>query len=130
MDHFKNILSAIFTTVLLLIIYSCSNDSMDPAGDKTNTTCDTIDVSFDKEVKPILERSCLNCHKASSCASIGGNTCFETHAQIKTLTDAGYIVPNIEHRSGFKSMPKGAGKLPACEIALIRNWVKEGAKNN
>ncbi|MCS6823521.1 MAG: hypothetical protein NZ529_04435 [Cytophagaceae bacterium] len=117
----------LYITLSIALIF-CSKEKNNVLDKKIS--CDTANVSYINQVKPILERKCFNCHKVSDCASRGGNVCFETYQQVKALTDAGFIVPNIEHKAGYSPMPQGASKLPDCEIALIRSWVNQGAKNN
>ena len=62
-------------------------------------------VSFDREVRPVVERRCGGCHQP-----------FKSYNGLQTAVAAGKLVPFI---SGEKPrMPKAGGPLAASEVAL------------
>ncbi len=105
----------VFVIVLLLLSSCVSNDLPGP-------NCESLGVSFQNDIKPILEVNCLvnnpTCHGMNSALpnwSVFSEV--QSHAQIiKTKTQDG-------------SMPKN-GSLSQTQIDLIACWVDSGAKDN
>jgi len=87
----------------------------------------TSNISFSKDVNPILVSRCISCHTA---AVFFGNIATETYDQIKVLADNGKLIGSIRQDSGFKAMPQGSAKLSDAQINLINTWITEGSKNN
>lgn len=93
----------------------------------TASSCDTIDISYNTDVQPIIQSSCYTCHDQ---ASSFGNITLEGYANIKVYADNGLLLGVIRHESGFSPMPKSGNKLLDCEIATIEKWISDGALNN
>ena len=87
----------------------------------------TSNISFSKDVNPIIVSRCNSCHAA---AVFFGNIATETYDQIKVLADNGKLIGSIRQDSGFKAMPQGSAKLSDAQINLINTWITEGSKNN
>ncbi len=90
-------------------------------------------VSFSRDVAPILKRSCVSCHGASQ--QMSGYDMRTREAALKGGSHGVAIVagkagasPLIRRLTGAvqPAMPLG-GKLPDKEIAVIRQWIAEGA---
>jgi len=87
-------------------------------------TAKTID--FRRDIKPILEQRCFECHypgTSSSGIELKGR---------KELISSGNIVPGKPLKSFFyNSMVDGwmppAGKMVETEIAMVHDWIAEGA---
>jgi hypothetical protein len=94
----------------------------------TENNCDTIDVSYASNVRPIFELHCLGCHTGAAVA--GGGIPFDTYAQVATYANNGDLMGALNHQPGFTAMPYGQPKLNDCKIATIRNWINEGTQNN
>lgn len=90
----------------------------------TNLTCDTVSISFDKSVWPIIQANCVSCH-ASTNASAGVD--LSTYAKINTYVQNGKLYGSITHASGYKPMPSATTKLSACDVAIIRKWIRGSA---
>ena len=74
-------------------------------------------VSFDRDVRPVVERRCGGCHAP-----------FKSFNGLQAAVASGKLVPLI---SGEKPrMPKAGGPLAAAEVALITKWVEQGAKDD
>jgi mono/diheme cytochrome c family protein len=94
-------------------------------------------VSYTEEILPIFESRCTSCHNPQL-AVINGNldlTTYDTmmdtigpHAPVITPFDAenSFLVKRIE-ANGVSIMPPTGGSLTAPQIALIRQWIDEGA---
>ncbi|MBI3574169.1 MAG: hypothetical protein HY083_00670 [Gammaproteobacteria bacterium] len=120
--------------------------------------CVRQEVSFTKEVRPILQKSCLSCHAPGGEGYTASGFSAETYESVMKGTKLGpVIVPGssisstlvilIEHKADPSiNMPRPREKqllghvnylkdwkvpiLPAEEIKLIRAWIDQGAKNN
>src|SRR5262245_40041932 len=90
-------------------------------------------IDFVKEIKPILERNCLSCHKAGNAKS---GLVLETQESIQEggSVNGPALIPRksgesplILYLQGKKKprMPFGSAPLPEVEIALIRNWIDQ-----
>ena len=86
-------------------------------------------VSFSREVAPILQRSCVGCHKEGKAK---GKYRLDTYAQLAEELVGGDLESEFFYRitTGDKEerMPAEADALAAAEIEVIRKWIEEGAK--
>ena len=89
--------------------------------------CDSVNVSFSSRVAPILAANCYTCH--SQAAAIG-KVVLEGYDNVKTVATNGRLLGAVAHLPGYRPMPDGGQKLSDCNVAIIRNWIKEGAKDN
>ncbi len=91
-------------------------------------------VSFAKDIVPILDNSCVNCH--------GGNR-IEEGLKLQTYTDifsgsknGAVVVPGDATNSllaesvANHKMPKRGAKLTDPQVQLIIDWINQGALNN
>ena len=97
----------------------------------------TAEVSFRRDIAPILISRCLNCHDAK--VSKGGYRLdtfeFLTRRDPKKdaaisagQPDASKLYQLLVTTDADDRMPQKADALPARELALIRDWIKAGAK--
>ena len=92
-----------------------------------SNTCDTTNVTFSATVFPLLQANCVGCHSGSA---PGGNIRLENYANVLAVAQNGKLLGSVNHSAGYKAMPFGGNKLPACNIDQIRIWVDGGAQNN
>jgi WD40 repeat protein/mono/diheme cytochrome c family protein len=93
--------------------------------------------SFHRDVRPILAKNCAGCHQPSSKSSGLDVTTF---AAFKTGGKRGVAFTpgspedslTIKYMTGAMkpSMPLGQPMLPDAEIAVLRDWIKAGAKDD
>jgi len=101
---------------------------------------DPAPVSFNKDIKPILQANCLGCHQP---AKAKGGLVMTDFARMCAGGDSGdaSIVPNDPGKSEMIARVKGlpdhaimppgeAKKLDEKEITLLERWIKEGAKDD
>ncbi|MCB0571911.1 MAG: hypothetical protein KDC66_19220 [Phaeodactylibacter sp.] len=103
---------------------------IDEGAEKTTCTvsaCDTTNVTYTQSVRPIIVNYCTGCHSGSSPS---GNISYSDYAGVKATATNGKLMGSITHAQGYSPMPQNANKLSACNIALIRTWVNQGAPNN
>lgn len=114
---------ALFGSVL--IIYSCSKKNEEDLS--TGTTCNSSNMTYTANIKPILQSFCFSCH-GNGLSQNGVN--FDTYAGVKAVVDNGKLIGAITHASGFSPMPENGSKLSDCNISKIQDWINHGALNN
>jgi len=118
-----------FLSALLVFILNASlQDKQAVLGPKSCSTSPSSQVSFTKDIFPIIKINCLQCHDAKN--HFGGIV-IENYTQIAESGKSGELYNSIQINSstGKAYMPKG-GRLMDCEIDLIQAWVKQGSLNN
>lgn len=102
----------------------------------------TREVSFKKDVFPILSENCLACHKAGGEGLAKSGLNMESYEGLMKGTKLGPIVVAgsavsstlvlLVERQAHPSinMPKGQPPIAADKIKIIRQWIDQGAKNN
>ena len=113
--------------ILLLsgLVFSCTKKNEEELG--TGTVCDTNNMTYTANIKPILQNYCFSCH-GNGLSENGIN--FDTYAGVKAVADNGRLVGAITHAAGYAPMPQSAPKLSDCNINRIKDWVNHGAANN
>ncbi len=100
-------------------------------------------VSFSQEVKPILDKNCLACHQLGGAGFEASGLSMTGYDELMKGTNAGQmviagdvegsnLVVLMEGRADPSiSMPHGSmDPVPAADIAIIKRWIAQGAKNN
>lgn len=90
-------------------------------------SCNTSNVTFAADVRPIIQNNCQGCHSGTAPA---GGINFTTHGGIAAVAGNGRLFGAISHQAGFVAMPFGGSKLPQCSIDKIKVWIDAGAPNN
>jgi WD40 repeat protein/mono/diheme cytochrome c family protein len=97
------------------------------------------DVSFMKQVQPILNQSCIACHKPEKKK---GKLDLTTYASLmaggsegKTVVpgkpgESALIEQIIPHGKEPPAMPEKGEKLSDASVGVLRRWVEQGAKND
>lgn len=101
------------------------------------------EVSYKKEVSPILHDYCLNCHEPKGKGFEASGLDMRTHASLMKGTKFGAVIkPGDSFTSIFIQvidgrvhdsirMPYGmAGGLSKDKIGVLKRWVDQGAKDN
>lgn len=89
--------------------------------------CDTTNVTYSGDIRPLLDNTCTGCHSGSSA---GGGVDLSGYTGVKAAADNGSLFGAVNHDPGFSNMPQGGDKLPQCEIDQIRIWIADGAPQN
>ena len=101
------------------------------------------EISYSQDVRPILEENCLACHQAGGQGFQASGLSMASYEGLMKGTEGGPMVIGgdvegsnllvlMEGRADPSiSMPHGSmDPIPSEEIAIIRNWIAQGAKNN
>ena len=115
-----------------------NNSTAAPAGSTTapvsGTPAASGNVSFVKDIQPILQNSCISCHGGTRTSK---GLDMKTYASLMTGSQNGAVV--IAGNAGNSlliqsiqsgQMPRRGTPLPDAQINLLVEWVNAGAKNN
>jgi mono/diheme cytochrome c family protein len=93
------------------------------------TACDTVNVTFTKNINPILQQQCLSCH---SNTSTGGGVLLNSYDDVKAIaTDQsrgpeGRLYGALSHMPAYSPMPKGGTQLDNCKLRQVKLWIEAG----
>ena len=93
-------------------------------------------VDFEKDVYPVLKRSCFGCHGPKiqqAQLRLDAKTTFAKGGKSGPVVTPGKsaaspLVKRIEGAPGMQAMPPAGERLSAEQIALVRAWIDEGAR--
>lgn len=101
------------------------------------------EVSFKREVQPLLQASCGECHSPGGKGESKSGVLLDSYQHLMRGTKYGPIVVPKEsinsvlvqllegaHVDPSIRMPHGKVKLSDPSIQVIRTWIDQGAKNN
>jgi len=86
-----------------------------------STQCDTTNVTFNADVKPIFEKYCLGCHSQPTPAY---NIDLNNWDDLAVIVNSGSLVGSVKHAAGYYPMPKGS-TMTDCEIATVVKWAND-----
>ena len=131
--------------VLSIGVYATTDNTLASAQDAINVL-QPGEVSFKRDVQPILHDYCISCHHASSESRgyVKSGLDLTSYENLMKGTKFGKVViPGDSEASTFTKlltgtnrglkMPMGlnaGGTLDRQYILTLRKWVKQGAKNN
>jgi len=100
-------------------------------------------VSFAKDVKPVLDRYCISCHQEGGAGYEATGLSMASHADLlKGTRNGAMVVPGDSMGSNLVvlmegradpsiKMPHGSSdKVAQYEIDAIKAWIDQGAKDN
>lgn len=85
--------------------------------------CDTLNVTFSQKIAPLVVNKCEGCHNNNTS---NGGVILLNYSQISAAATAGNLWDAINGTNGIAQMPPSTG-LSACEIAMFRIWIENGA---
>lgn len=111
---------------IMLVANSCANFNGPAEGRQTAVACDTTNVSYARQIAPIIQQNCLSCHSAAV-QTAGIN--LEGYNRVRFFANNTLLVGVSARQTGFIPMPP-TGPIASCDMKLIRAWVNQGAQNN
>lgn len=122
---------------------AAAEDAMAPAKNAMKAS-KSSEVSFKNDIQPILRDHCISCHQPGASGYLKSGLDLTSYATLMKGTVFGKVViPGDSASSTFTKlltgtnkglkMPMGlnaSGTLDRQYILLMRNWVKQGAKDN
>ena len=124
----KKLIKPILFFIMGISMIACDNDKFPEPPVKQN-------VSFKLDIQPIFNQECVSCHNPSEVApDLREGYAYESLMNlpagsiVKGDADGSELMQML-NGGGDNPMPRGATMAPA-KIALIAQWIKEGALNN
>jgi len=118
----------IIAAACLLVLAGCYNDKQDKLYPTGTTVCDTTNITFGKDVLPILTKNCITsgCHDVTASSGYDLRSFEGAYAAVANEQ----LIKSITHDPGLTPMPQNMPKLSDCDINKIIRWVNLGAQNN
>jgi hypothetical protein len=135
MEHlnkiWKNTIKLIAVIMAAIMVTGCYYDNEEYLYPQS-ATCNTDNMSFASDIKPVIDASCIGCHGG---AAPSGNISLETYDDVAAAAainpgNYGSLYGAVSHAPGNSPMPKSADKLPDCTIDQIKAWIDQGAMDN
>lgn len=118
-----------------LVIAGCGSQPTAPVAPKAEETPVPVEVSFAKDVQPILTQSCMPCHSGGADAKskyvlTGYEGVMGTGKDSVANVLAGKADGSLLHQMLQTGKMPPAGPLDPAKVATVQKWINEGAKNN
>lgn len=123
----RTIKSLLILAFLAFLMNACYYDNQDNLYPYYEANCDTTNVSYSLQIKPILNDRCVSCHNAAD-ASAGVH--LDTYEGVKTVADNGRLWGSINHDNGYEAMPQGSSQLNSCALGQFKAWINSGSLDN
>jgi len=121
----------LFITFFLIFI-ACSDFGTNPKEEKNSG-----EISYNNDIQPILNASCVNCHGDNGGLSVSAynnlmkGTSNNGPVVIAKNGAGSLIVKKLQGvASGSRMPPEPADKWSESKIETIKIWIDQGAKNN
>jgi hypothetical protein len=111
----------------IVLAIGCSKTSEDKLTSPDPPSCDTANMTYSADIKPILQANCYSCHSSGSAE---GGVTLNTYEGVKNVAEDGDLIGTITHSPDYPPMPQGGAKLSDCDINKIKAWINSGASNN
>ncbi|HEX2750081.1 MAG TPA: PSD1 and planctomycete cytochrome C domain-containing protein, partial [Verrucomicrobiales bacterium] len=98
------------------------------------TAVSAVEVTFEKDVRPILKAHCTHCHGEEEKPDAGLDLRLRRFMDKVLDGDVRVVVPGKPADSGMikmirsGKMPKKGKKMPEADLAILERWIAEGAK--
>ena len=91
--------------------------------------CDTANVTYAKDIQPILGRNCnlSGCHNQADYEANSGVPLYD-YQTARDGVEVGDVLCAIKGTDGCERMPKEGASLTACQIAAFEAWQRQGFK--
>lgn len=126
----KKIIPVLALIIISVGLWSCQWHTIQPVDytpDPNDSVVDTI--SYSAEIQPIFDSKCVSCH-------INRDPRLSEATSYTSLMDGGYINTTSPETSTLYSKlkdeqhPSAGGTFSAAELAVLLQWIQQGALNN
>jgi uncharacterized membrane protein len=115
-------------TILLAGLWGCSSDTTDTIEPKPEVTPPpTATITYNANVKAIVDNNCISCHSSGGSASSRPLTTF---AQVKAAVENANLLNRIQLQNGQSGLMPQGGRMSQANIDVIVKWNAEGLKEN
>lgn len=119
----------LFLLCNLFILGGCYKDkfrALHPDMAQESNICDSSStVSYSKQIVPIINNYCINCHGANATMPD-----LSMYSGVKSSTQTNFY-GSVVWDGSASLMPKNASsRIPICELVTLKRWISVGAPNN
>jgi hypothetical protein len=100
--------------------YSCDSKTYDEVQPATTPIVAGFKPSYEKDFKPLLEASCVDCHYTG-----GSKPYLDSYTLAKTATE-GKLICRLEGSTCGEIMPKGGSPWAKATIEVVKLWKAQG----
>ena len=116
--------------LILLFLSSCYYDNEEELYPSiSGLQCDTSDVSYVNDIKPIIIGHCYYCHDNEHAALYGDHVFLEDYDDLMQAVEDGSFYGSVSYSGDFVTMPEDY-QLDSCDLKKIDAWIKRGAKDD
>jgi mono/diheme cytochrome c family protein len=108
----------------LMLLYSCDSNTYESIEEPIVITGR---VTYEKNIKSIIDGNCIVCHSAGGLASFRP---FNTYAQIKEGVQETNLLDRIQRQNGESGQMPKTGRMPQEKINAILKWSADGLLEN
>ena len=105
-----------------------------PEATPTATAASTAGISFSRDILPIFESRCINCHGGRKTEK---GLDLKTYNTLMAGSEEGIVlIPGDSEKSSLAQllvegkMPKRGPKLTPSQLQMVLDWINSGAENN
>lgn len=112
------------------LVYACYYDKEELLYPQLpgSSGCDTLNVTYAKTIRPILQTNCYGCHSNANASAFGGGVALENYSDVAALIS--HVYGSINWEPGHPPMPNNGTKLNDCLIREVYIWMQAGTPNN
>lgn len=114
----------IFIPLAALALYSCDSHTYEQIEDAPVVVGN---VTYNANVKAIIDNNCISCHSAGGAASFRDLT---TYALVVDAVQNTNLLERIQLQNGEPSQMPATGRMPQGNIDLILQWNADGLLEN
>jgi hypothetical protein len=107
------------------LVVSCYYDNAEDLYKNFPKGCDTTSISYQLDVRPIIDANCIACHGAIAPSAGLDLTTYDklkaNSTKVKTRINLPANDPLV--------MPQGA-PMNQCNISIVTKWIDQGSPNN
>lgn len=119
----------IFFFIIIGYTFACTYHSEEDLYPPASLNYDTINISYNNTVIPMLNNHCNNCHSDYYAPVLGGDISLESYQDVIITVNNGSFYGSIAYEPNFTPMPTDYA-LPDSTIHQIKIWIDNGAQNN
>lgn len=112
------------TAVLALVLFSCDSHTYE---DIQEEIIIEGDVTYDANVKSIIDANCVSCHSDGNAASFRPLTNYE---EVKDAVQNAGLLDRIQMQNGEPGLMPQTGRMPQSKIDVILQWNEDGLLEN
>jgi hypothetical protein len=143
--NYKNLTLAITATLSLTLLSAVADDKPAMDASKLPPAATTPGLTYDKDIKPIFDNSCIKCHKGEKArhklqldtlegalkgGKDGKDIIVGKSGESPLVYDIAHVGDDDDFMPPIKKNKDGSTNTPltAAQVGIIRAWIDQGAK--